>query len=418
MELDLHTRTMLVARVWMAVEFYFAHWQEVEAAFDLEKEVAALMTTALETPDRLKFGLAMMRFFASLHNSHTLYNDDWINETILWKRNYELAPNDADTWYVRETMTDRLNIGDVITHIDGKACAEWYQEVRPYIMASSERIARNSFSSYLRLLTPDTITLTLADGRQIELNQTDAKPRPPQQSNTEGDWLVENDIGYLKIPSFNDPRFQQRALELVEQFKTAKCIIVDVRDCPGGSTPSKLIAALMDRPYRTWMEATAMHLGVFRYRYQERVMGYPHATTRGDPREGYYDAMETHFKHPMFMWDTPYTLPEPGAYAGKVIILTNDKVASAAEDFIVPFKYSGRATLIGDTTFGSTGQPYYYRLDNGIWLAIGAKRAYFPDGSRYEGAGITPDILLTPTVEDVRAGRDVILERALEMAKS
>src|SRR5262249_42878764 len=152
------------------------------------------------------------------------------------------------------------------THIDEKPCAEWYAEIRLYINASSERIARRAFGQYLTLFMPETVTLTLDDGRKVTVNRHEAKPRPElAELNTDGEWLVENRIGSIYIPSFNEDRFEQRALELVEQFKSAKCIIIDLRDCGGGVTPMRLINALMTQQYRMWMEATPVHFGLFRY---------------------------------------------------------------------------------------------------------------------------------------------------------
>jgi C-terminal processing protease CtpA/Prc len=36
----------------------------------------------------------------------------------------------------------------------------------------------------------------------------------------------------------------------------------------------------------------------------------------------------------------------------------------------------------------------------------------FPDGSPFEGVGIRPDLEVLPSVDDLRAGRDVVLEAA------
>ena len=71
---------------------------------------------------------------------------------------------------------------------------------------------------------------------------------------------------------------------------------------------------------------------------------------------------------------------------------------------------------IGEHTVGSTGQPYITQFDDGITVAIGAKRAYFPDGSQFEGIGIMPDIEIVPSTADLGAGRDPVLEKALEIA--
>jgi len=103
-------------------------------------------------------------------------------------------------------------------------------------------------------------------------------------------------------------------------------------------------------------------------------------------------------------------------YKGKLIILTDRRCASACEDFVVPFKDNHRAIIIGEETAGSTGQPYIYRFNKDIFIRIGTKRVYMPDGSPFEGKGILPDIKIQPTIKDIKIGRDVILKKAIVVA--
>ncbi|MEO1287008.1 MAG: S41 family peptidase, partial [Chloroflexota bacterium] len=274
-----------------------------------------------------------------------------------------------------------------------------------------------AFDGLLRLFISQHTTYTLSDGRQVLVNHDEAKgTQTLADLHTTGRWIDENDIALIHIPSFNEERFQDVALDYVEQFKDAHTIIFDMRDCTGGNTPSKLIRALMDRPYQMWTEATPANFALFHYRYQEREWG--HSYTQDAEYKAYYDGMVSHFRRPMLMWSPSVTLPENPIYTGRILMLIGIEIGSAGEDFVIPFKSSGRATLIGENTLGSTGQPYHYRLIDDIWLAVGAKRAYMPDGSSYEGIGIAPDIHLQATVADLRAGRDVVLEHALEMARS
>jgi carboxyl-terminal processing protease len=60
--------------------------------------------------------------------------------------------------------------------------------------------------------------------------------------------------------------------------------------------------------------------------------------------------------------------------------------------------------------------PNLYDFHNGMTLKIAVKRQYFPDGSEFEGVGIKPDIEVRPTSEDLRNGKDPVLEKALELA--
>ena len=79
----------------------------------------------------------------------------------------------------------------------------------------------------------------------------------------------------------------------------------------------------------------------------------------------------------------------------------------------MPLKTSGRAEIYGTPTRGSTGQPYMYDFGNGMGFRISAKRAYLPDGSPFEGVGLTPNVLIEPTAADIKAGKDAVLERAI-----
>ena len=107
-------------------------------------------------------------------------------------------------------------------------------------------------------------------------------------------------------------------------------------------------------------------------------------------------------------------MPQNPVYRGPIIILTDFDCASACEDFVMPMKTSGRAEVYGSATRGSTGQPFMYEFGNGMGFRISAKRAFFPDGTTFEGVGITPTIAIEPTADDVKNGRDPVLERATE----
>ena len=89
-------------------------------------------------------------------------------------------------------------------------------------------------------------------------------------------------------------------------------------------------------------------------------------------------------------------------------------MGSAAEDFLMPFKDTGRGILVGETTWGSTGQPVYLNYQD-LQVGIGAIRAYMPDGTPFEGVGIQPDIPISRSRDDLYLGRDPVLEKALQL---
>ena len=83
----------------------------------------------------------------------------------------------------------------------------------------------------------------------------------------------------------------------------------------------------------------------------------------------------------------------------------------------MPFKYSKRATLVGETTAGTFSLTRHVDYENGMILNISAIHHTFPDGSQFEGIGIAPDVPVDMTPDDWKAGRDPVLQKALDLAQ-
>lgn len=96
-------------------------------------------------------------------------------------------------------------------------------------------------------------------------------------------------------------------------------------------------------------------------------------------------------------------------------MLTGSGTVSAAEDFVVPLHASGRATLVGERTAGTTGQPLLIKLPGGGRARICTKRDSYPDGREFVGVGVIPDVEVHATQKSIAAGRDVVLEKGVEV---
>ena len=78
---------------------------------------------------------------------------------------------------------------------------------------------------------------------------------------------------------------------------------------------------------------------------------------------------------------------------------------------------SKRATLVGERTGGSTGQPLTIDLPGGLQARVCTKHNTYPDGREFVGVGVIPDVEIHPTAMDIATDRDVILEKAVELFK-
>jgi len=389
-------RVYRASRVYGAALTYFAHWADAPDAGTIEAAHRAYLEAALASEDRAAFSRASMRFLATFRNGHTLFLDRQL------AMGAGALPFGAgfigDRWVVTASRADGLRVGDVLETIDGRPFEDFFREVRPLIAASTERWARRALfgrfgpAAVYAHLFPERFALGLAGGRRVEVDRRATPGLEP--GGTEGHWLEPGRLAYVRVPSFIDPQFEKRAVELVREYESAPALIVDVRANSGGSTPQELTRRLMDRPHRWWTESTPASLPYFRLRAAEGSWQY-------EP-----------FGRPEFLWHSSTNPPEAGAYPGRLALLVDAGCLSACEDFVMPFKDNGRATLVGETTGGSTGQPYMLDLGDGMQAIVGAKREMFPDGSPFEGVGIRPDVEVTPTVEDLRAGRDAVLDAA------
>jgi C-terminal processing protease CtpA/Prc len=109
-----------------------------------------------------------------------------------------------------------------------------------------------------------------------------------------------------------------------------------------------------------------------------------------------------------------YIKPAGITYNKKVVVLTNRACFSACNDFALYMSLLPNVTLVGDSTGGGGGNPNNYVLANGWKLQYTATLTLAPDKRSIE-SGIAPDETVAITSENESAGKDPIIDRALEL---
>ena len=109
-------------------------------------------------------------------------------------------------------------------------------------------------------------------------------------------------------------------------------------------------------------------------------------------------------------------------FDGKLIVLVDSKSASAAEIFARLVQLEKRGIVLGDRTAGAVMESKGYSHDVGTDTLVlyGASvtdaDVIMSDGNSIEHVGVIPDELMLATAEDIAAGRDPVLARAVELA--
>jgi C-terminal processing protease CtpA/Prc len=77
------------------------------------------------------------------------------------------------------------------------------------------------------------------------------------------------------------------------------------------------------------------------------------------------------------------------------------------------------ATIVGSATAGANGNVVTFPVPGGFTIRFTGMRVTRHDGrSRHHGVGITPDVEVQPTLAGIAAGRDEVLQRALELVRA
>jgi carboxyl-terminal processing protease len=119
---------------------------------------------------------------------------------------------------------------------------------------------------------------------------------------------------------------------------------------------------------------------------------------------------------------------EPGLTEAPLVVLVNEDSASSAEILAGALGDNGRATVVGQTTFGTGTVLSEFELDDGSSILLGVAEWLTPDGDFIRETGIEPDVkvpqeegdeVLTPTDLDGLSreeafGRDAQLRAAFE----
>ncbi|MGI8991233.1 MAG: S41 family peptidase [Bryobacteraceae bacterium] len=106
--------------------------------------------------------------------------------------------------------------------------------------------------------------------------------------------------------------------------------------------------------------------------------------------------------------------PRTPFYAGPLAILVDGLSASTSEIFAEGLKDLHRARVFGTRTAGAALPSVIEKLPNGDGFQYARASYTSEDGKTLEGTGVTPDVEIAPTRETLLAGRDAVLDVAVQ----
>ena len=108
----------------------------------------------------------------------------------------------------------------------------------------------------------------------------------------------------------------------------------------------------------------------------------------------------------------------PDYFKGKIAILVNEMTQSFGELMSVAYRVAPKSAVIGTQTAGANGHVGYLYLPRGIKFTYTMAGAFYPEWKLNQRDGVTIDISVEQTVEDIAAGEDMWIRKAIEYIES
>jgi len=279
-----------------------------------------------------------------------------------------------------------LKVGDIITHINGKAVKAIVDSVKEYYPASNEAVRMRDIASDMLRSPNPTISINY-----ISFNQAGQKDLMLYDRNNLYQYIyikdttkcykfISKNIGYVTLKSIKE----EDILDIINEFENTKGVIIDIRNYP-----STVVTALLGS-YFVLNDTPFVKFTIW---------------NPNNPGE--------------FTFSFPFKIPKPEeTYRGKLVVIVNEETQSNAEFTAMAFHAGVNTTIIGSQTAGADGDVSDIYLPGGLKTWISSIGVYYPDGRQTQRIGIIPDIVVKPTIRGIREGRDEVLEMAIEIINS
>ncbi|MBD2754938.1 S41 family peptidase [Spirosoma validum] len=284
---------------------------------------------------------------------------DWEAAYKTYRSQITEKTTDAELYQVMTKLLDVLDDNHVYLRPTADTKLPWY---------SGGILGRTAVTDY----NADVVKTYLTETREITREFLCSKTK--------------QNVGYILLKGFenNYGTYEKTMDSVLTYLKDTKGIIIDLRDNGGGE----------DRiaQYVTNRFASERHLSFT-------------ARMRNGPRHTDFAPELTFYTEPAGMFQ--YTKP--------VVILTNISSYSSAETFVLAMLQNKQVTQVGDVTGGAFPDALPRDLPNGWSFRVPIADVRDANGQSLEGIGIIPKIRIKNTPEEIKAGYDRALERAIEL---
>lgn len=387
---DAGYRLLALFRYWNMINYFFPYRHLIDK--DWNNTLKEYIPAFIQAQNELEYELTVTQIIGDIHDTHA---NLWggCNKIQEWKGN-NYAPVHlrfienklvvTDYYNIELKNSTGLEIGDVITKIDGQDIDNIVADLSRYYPASNKpsrlrEIAAELLRSQKFELEIEYVHNGLSKTKKLKLYPKDTLNiyRWYRKDNEKSYRLLDNNIGYITLKTIKDKDISK----IKKEFKNTKGIIIDIRNYPSSFVPFKLGSFFVSST-TPFVKFTSGNIG--------------------NPGE--------------FTFTKELKIPKSkDTYHGKLIVIVNELSQSQAEYTAMAFRAGNNTTIIGSTTAGADGNISKILLPGGLSTTISGIGVYYPNGEETQRVGIVPDIEVKPTIEGIKNGKDELVEKAVEL---
>lgn len=387
---DAGYRLLALFRFWNIIRYWFPYRDVMEE--DWDGVLVEFIPVMMRSMDGDAYRLTLIQLIARVHDTHA----------NIWSDLRVQPPTGADeaplilrfvegklvvTGYSHATYGPATGrkVGDEIHSIGGVPVEALVDSLRPYYPASNEPTRLRDMA---RSLTRGSGPVTLEGVGASGGFSTSVARVPVATLDRSRAWvhdlpgptfrLLTDSVAYLKLSSV----VSANAADYIGQAQGAAVLVIDIRNYPS--------------------EFVVFSLG-------GHLVGSSNAFARftvGDPTNP-----------GSFLWGVTVShAPRTPRFNGAVVILVDEVSQSQAEYTTMAFRVAPGAMVVGSTTAGADGNVSRIPLPGDVEGMISGIGVFYADGRPTQRIGIVPDLVVRPTVEGIRAGRDEVLEAGVSHA--
>ena len=389
-QMDSGLNLLTLFRLWNVIEYYAPNrsltlhpWDEVLSTY--------IRLVGAET-DPVRFSRLYMRLIRDLNDGHAYAPI----EMLFGQRMLPVWPLQAEgRLFVGYSGDSALKRGDEVVAIDGEPISERLELLREYASRSNEASLRQALRYYGLCTRRDTAEVvrrragvcdtlrvaTVPYGSVSPLYDPAQLEQPPFR-------LLADSVGYIYAGTFS----REHLAEVGQTLPRTRALIIDLRTYP--LKVDGALIALIGQSLRT--ESVVVRQALY------QTLALPGL---------FYRQEQWLFED---FGEVAARCTEP--YKGRVILLVDEMTQSNPEFQAMAFQSCPQTLTIGSPTSGANGSIVWIPLP-GQMTSFSGIGALYPDGTQPQTVGVRLDVEVLPTAEGLQAGRDEVLERALELAR-